>query len=227
MFQELMSLFRSHDPVAAMASGFEEMVELTTDMVLQAGQHLLDPDAPTLDPRAFEDEDKAVNKLERRIRKQVIAHLTLAEEARNAPYGLLLMSVVKDLERVGDYAKNIVGIESDGGAPVPPFGDPRADELRAIRTGVEAMAVRVGKTFTESDAEGASELIRQGKELSQRADRLIPLLAQATYDGATMLTLVLAVRYYKRIASHLTNVLTGVVMPLHKLDYFDEKALTA
>jgi len=36
---------------------------------------------------------------------------------------------------------------------------------------------------------------------------------------------VLAARYYKRIESHLLNILSGVVMPLHKLDYFDEDAL--
>jgi hypothetical protein len=34
---------------------------------------------------------------------------------------------------------------------------------------------------------------------------------------------VLLTRFYKRIAAHLSNVLSAVVMPLHKLDYFDER----
>ena len=37
--------------------------------------------------------------------------------------------------------------------------------------------------------------------------------------------MVLGARYYKRIESHLLNILSGVVMPLHKLDYYDEKVL--
>ena len=35
----------------------------------------------------------------------------------------------------------------------------------------------------------------------------------------------LAARFYKRIAAHVLNVLSSVVMPLHKLDYYDEKRL--
>ena len=31
------------------------------------------------------------------------------------------------------------------------------------------------------------------------------------------------VRHYKRVAAHLLNVLSGIVMPLHKLDYYDEE----
>jgi hypothetical protein len=32
-------------------------------------------------------------------------------------------------------------------------------------------------------------------------------------------------RFYKRIGAHVLNVLSSVVMPLHKLDYYDEKRL--
>ena len=38
-------------------------------------------------------------------------------------------------------------------------------------------------------------------------------------DGAV---LVLCARYYKRIGGHALNVLSAVVMPLHKVDYYDE-----
>ena len=38
--------------------------------------------------------------------------------------------------------------------------------------------------------------------------------------------LVLATRYYKRIGGHVLNVLSSVVMPLHKVDYYDEDVLT-
>ena len=34
--------------------------------------------------------------------------------------------------------------------------------------------------------------------------------------------MVLATRYYKRFAGHVLNILSSVVMPLHKLDYYDE-----
>jgi hypothetical protein len=30
-------------------------------------------------------------------------------------------------------------------------------------------------------------------------------------------------RYFKRIAAHLTNIATSVILPLTDLDYFDER----
>jgi hypothetical protein len=51
------------------------------------------------------------------------------------------------------------------------------------------------------------------------------MVAGSAYDAATTTSLVLGARYYKRIESHLLNVLSGVVMPLHKLDYYDERVL--
>jgi hypothetical protein len=32
----------------------------------------------------------------------------------------------------------------------------------------------------------------------------------------------LGCRYYKRIGGHVLNILSSVVMPLHKIDYYDE-----
>jgi len=31
------------------------------------------------------------------------------------------------------------------------------------------------------------------------------------------------VRYLKRVRAHLGNIASSVVMPIHKIDYFDEK----
>ena len=35
--------------------------------------------------------------------------------------------------------------------------------------------------------------------------------------------MVLLTRFYKRLGAHLLNILTSVVMPLHKLDFYDER----
>ena len=45
---------------------------------------------------------------------------------------------------------------------------------------------------------------------------------QLDYDAGKTTALVLGARYYKRIGGHLLNVLSSVVMPLHKVDYYDE-----
>ena len=51
-------------------------------------------------------------------------------------------------------------------------------------------------------------------------------IARSDYDAATATAMVLGTRYYKRIGGHVLNVLSGVTMPLHKVDYYDEDAVT-
>ena len=44
-------------------------------------------------------------------------------------------------------------------------------------------------------------------------------------EGKSTTALALATRYYKRIGGHVLNILSSVVMPLHKVDYYDEEEL--
>lgn len=225
MFRELLSLFKSDDSISRMGEGFDTMLDLVRELTLVAGTHFFES-RPTADERTdLLRRDVKVNKLERKIRKQVITHLTLATGGRDAPYGLLLMSLVKDAERIGDYAKNLSEIYDEGGGPLPEAGDPNADELREIRRIVETILGEAKAVFSASDADKAAELIRVGREVNQRADRLVTRIARGEYSTASTVTLVLGTRYYKRISAHLMNILSGVVMPLHKLDYYDEDAL--
>ena len=41
-------------------------------------------------------------------------------------------------------------------------------------------------------------------------------------DACTATALALGTRYNKRIGGHVLNVLSSVVMPIHKIDYDDE-----
>ena len=226
MLKELMSILRSSDPIADIADDFGDMVELSRELTCRSGEIFFDEVAAT--EAALEEvskEDVAINKLERRIRRQIITHLTLATDTRDAAYCLLLMSVVKDIERIGDYAKNLAEIRHDGGAPVP--DDALGTELRALRTVVEAMFQDAREVFVSSDSVRAAEIITHGRSVNRRCDSLIADVTRSSHDAATTTSLVLGARYYKRIGSHLINVLSGIVMPLHKLDYFDEDELEA
>jgi phosphate uptake regulator len=223
MLRELLSLFRSSDPIAEMGANFSAMLELATELTLDAGRYFFEGPPTPEERSSVSKRDVELNKMERRIRKQVIVHLALGEGQREAPYGLLLMSLVKDVERIGDYCKNLAEVYDDGGGPIP--DDDNAAELRELRSIVEESLSATGRVFSASDTETALDLIRRGREVNRRCDALVKRVAGSDYGAATTTTLVLGARYYKRIESHLLNVLSGVVMPLHKLDYYDERAL--
>ena len=58
---------------------------------------------------AIRKKDKKVNKYEREVRKKVMTHLALQSPSGLAE-GMVLISIVIDIERLGDYTKNIVSI---------------------------------------------------------------------------------------------------------------------
>ena len=158
--------------------------------------------------------------MERRIRKQVIAHLSVRGVSPHVPYCLLLMSLVKDVERIGDYAKNLSEVIDFYPEPLP--DDEIIAELREIRRGVESAFADSSEVFSRSDRERAMVLISACRDLAHRSDQLLPRIARSDYNAALTTAVVLGARYYKRIGAHVQNILTSVVMPLHKLDYYDE-----
>jgi phosphate uptake regulator len=224
VLKELLNLFKADDAIARMGADFSKMLDLSQDLTVRAG-HVLFREGASEQAELVEiaKHDVQINKLERSIRKQLIAHLILTRDASNVTYCLLLMSLVKDVERLGDYAKNISETRTESGGTIP--DDENGREMRAIRDAIEATYASVNKVFATSDSKAAAQLIQQGKAVNRRCDDLITQIAGSSYDARTTTALVLAARYYKRIESHLLNILSGVVMPLHKLDYYDEDAI--
>lgn len=223
MLQELISIFRSDNPLRPMGENFNRMLGLTRDMAIAAGTIFFErKSTPEARTRIYET-DVEVNKLERAIRKQVVAHLSVAGNKLDLPYCLRLMSLVKDVERLGDYAKNLSELIDIHAGALPKDGV--TDELLEIRRGVEEAFAAAADILNASDSERAVDFIRKGRDVAHRCDMLIQRIARSSYDAATATVMALATRYYKRFSGHVLNVLSSVVMPLHKLDYYDEDEL--
>jgi len=223
MLRKLISIFRSDNPLTSMGENFAQMLKIAYEMTIKAGQVLTGAELKPEERTWIYDQDVQVNKLERVIRKQVIAHLSIQGSEPNLPYCLLLMSLVKDVERIGDYAKNVSEISDVYGGELP--DDQLSAELREIKDGVEAAFAVTAEVFESSDTERALELTRQGQDLARRCDMLVERIAHSDHNARTATALLLGTRYYKRIGGHVLNILSGVTMPLHKLDYYDEGAV--
>lgn len=220
MLRALLGILRGDDPLQAIGERFERMLTLTEEMTLAAGRVAFEGDASPLRRAAIYQRDVEVNQLERAIRKRVVAHLSIPGSRVDVPHCLLLMSLSKDVERLGDYAKNLSELPEIKTGPMPE-GE-IVGELQAIRRGVEAAFRAASEIFRSSDREQALKMIQDGRDIAHRCDALIGRIARAGYDGDTTTVLVLATRFYKRIGGHVLNVLSSVVMPLHKIDYYDE-----
>jgi phosphate uptake regulator len=203
-----------------MGKDFSEMLTLGYEMTLSAGEMFFTGSASPQNRTALYRRDVRVNQLERQIRKQVVAHLALPGNRPDVPYSILLISLVKDLERIGDYAKNLTEINDIRTGELPE--DEIVLELQEIRRDVEDSAKALSIVFASSDQERAVELIRQRRDAAHRCEALIARISRSDYNAGTTTALVLATRFYKRIGGHVLNVLSSIVMPIHKIDYYDE-----
>ena len=220
MLHELLRIFRPGNPLSQMGDEFAEMLRLTCEMTDTAGQIYFREEVPTEARSQIYKKDVRVNKLERSIRKRVVAHLSVTGNTADLPYCLLLMSLVKDVERLGDYAKNLSEVVDVYTGALPENGI--MGELQQIRRGIEESFHAASEVFARSDSERAIILIRAGKDIAKHTEGLIARIAQSEHSAGVATALVLGVRYYKRIGGHVINVLSSVVMPLHKIDYYDE-----
>jgi phosphate uptake regulator len=220
MLRELLAIFRSDEPLRQMGENFAEMLKLTYQMTVKAGDLYFAASVKPGEQSKVYKMDVGVNKLERTIRKQVIAHLSLHGTSGSLPYCLLLMSLVKDVERIGDYAKNLAEVKEYHPDTLP--DDDALAQLREIRAAVETSFAETADVFATSDRERALAMIREGRELTHRCDALVEQVARSDCNARTAVALALGARFYKRTAAHVLNVLSSVVMPLHKLDYYDE-----
>ncbi len=227
MLRDLVKIFRSQNPLSAISDDFSRMIKLTYEMTITAGEIYFGGKSTPEDRSRIYEQDVEVNQLERTIRKRVVAHLSLKGNVPDVPYCLLITSLVKDVERLGDYAKNISEVVDLRPSPLPEIEF--LEELKEIRRGVEEAFRSTSEVFAAADHEQAVSLILAGRDLAHRCDILIQHIASAPCGDemtpSTVAALILGTRYYKRAGGHVLNVLSSVVMPVHKVDYYDEDEL--
>lgn len=226
MLSELVYLFRA-DPQAEVGERLALMLKRTQDMVAVAGQVLFGEEPA----RSHRDElyawDHDVNQLEQEIRRWVLVHLAFPGVHPDLARSLVLISLVKDVERLGDYAKNLAEIVDIRSSPFPE-GRLLA-ELMEIRYHVETVHGACLGVFTDSqpDSEKVADIIQEARPTVRRCDALIRAVGRSSHDAATATAFTLAARYYKRICAHVLNVLSSIVMPLDKVDYHESQVHTS
>ena len=174
-----------------------------------------------VDPPSVNDElratDRKVNQLEREIRRQLVVHSSVFGGIET-PAVLVYMSIVKDIERVGDYAKNLLDLALDG---ADLSQAPDADEWHRLAAEISQYIADAGAAFLARNVDRSRELHTQGDQLLDLFDDRVSALVRGDDTGAQAIPRALAHRYFKRVVAHLMNLMSSVFMPIDKLDHFD------
>ncbi len=217
MLSRILELWRGKSLVSQMLDEFMEMLDLGKSMFDSVTSVGFDGGDLEAVREEFYTKETRMNKLEQSIRRKILVHLSVQGDT-DVPACLVLMNAAKDAERLGDYGKNIYDVFRRA-APLDP--GLYFDQLLQLAEEISAAYASVASVFKESDAQAARELRESNYRLEKQCDSAINELLAAR-DADKGVAYALLFRFFKRTLAHLSNIVSSVVMPVDKMDYFEK-----
>ena len=106
MLKEIVALWKGETFMGKIVEGFGEMLSDAEYVFTNAWGALTGQLDIEQVKQPLHDKDRAVNGHEREIRRKLLEHLSI-NPRQDISGCLVIMSLVKDAERIGDYSKNI------------------------------------------------------------------------------------------------------------------------
>lgn len=162
--------------------------------------------------------DKEINIAQQEVRRSLVMHASVSPSVDMADT-LAYMSVVKDVERVGDYSKNLYDLAKYGTdfSTATDF-----DHLDGYRERVGQLMEDATTVFASRDAEGAQRLVDKADAFLDDYDSNVKAAFQSDGPASDAVARALYFRFLKRITAHVMNLMTALVVPIDRLDYYDE-----
>jgi len=214
MFREILKLWQAQSPLKVCYDEAAEMLSTSKLLYEQATEFVLSGKAPEFDLHA---RDKDLNRLHQDICRRLLEHLTINPK-QDVVAGLVLLSIVNDIERLGDYCKNIEELPELAGLDQP--ADRTSEAMREATDRVGRLFDEAHLAFTEADKETAQRAMASHRDIRKLCDAAIEQMFQdETVGRRRAIFIVLYMRFLKRISAHLKNVCTSVVNPFDKIGY--------
>ncbi len=216
MFKELLSIWHDDSALSEILKRFDEMLFISKEMFILATNQLVDKENTKNVHDHIIKMDSKLNTLQQVIRRDVVTHISIQGTSDVVPC-LQLMSLIKDAERIGDYCKNIHDIVTH--YPVI-HTDPLLEQFLTMRHKLLAWFDETKRAFDNIEKNLADQTRQEAYALEKECDRIISSIAMDN-NGRNAVPAALMLRFFKRVAAHLSNICTSVIMPLDKMDYFD------
>ncbi len=172
--------------------------------------------------------DKEVNRAERDIRRKIFTHFSVSGGG-DLSAGLALATVVIDIERIGDYTKNIYDLSRSH--PARLFAASLESRLKTIEEDVTGLFRDMIEAYKNEDLELSRKVMQGYKDgLSTTCDAFNEAVVKGEAEdlsSADAGAVVLYVHYLKRIASHSRTIVSGLVNPFPRIGYKEKQEAEA
>jgi Na+/phosphate symporter len=196
------------DDISSMLEQGRRMMSLAVSSLL--GNQPLQVDLDQLDDRLDDSE--------RMVRRTVLEHLAVNPQ-QDLVASLVLVSMVQDAERLGDFANGLVELTKLARSPrTGPF----ADRLQALVDRVDPQFVACDSSFRADDVEVARKVMSTHAVLRGEFSRYVADVAASDLSPDMAVVFAGAASMVRRISAHLANIASSVVLPYDQIRHGDE-----
>lgn len=222
MFKRFFSIFKKDTLIDKAYQRSFEMLKLTGEMFRKA-QHSLRKTENNQVQVDIYNQDIEINKYEREVRRNVLSHL-ITSGPESLPSGLVLVSIIIDIERIGDYTKNMVELALNH--PGKLDGKSFEEDLVKIETAIMEKFEATRICFQKAEKLQAEALLEKYNWINRTCDKLVFDIINekdSSISAGDSAALALYIRFLKRINSHLSNILTSIVNPFDRIGFKPKK----
>lgn len=217
LIEKLFSPQSTSPLISSAFSDIEGMLSQSQRMLEIALATLIDNEELTEDLDRLDD---AVDQGEQLVRRAVLQHLSVSPGDELVP-SLVLVSIVQDCERIGDFARGLGDIaELASSDREGPF----RDRLDTYRTNLMPLFERTSKAFSTGDSDQAGPVVEAAAEVKAELNQFVRDVATSDLNANMAVVYSASARILGRVASHLSNVCSTVVQPYDRMRHEDEDA---
>ena len=217
MFREFFQLWKKAGLLNEALEETEKMLLVAKNMFSFSLRVLMDKEKEKEDIYKI---DRELNKLQRNVRRKILEHLSINPQ-QDVTSCLVLITIVIDIERIGDYSKNL--IELSHKYPQRLKGK-YIERIREIEKEIEELFDGTISAFKNADIDLAKQIMERHARIAVHCEKVVEDLIEDTEVSSRMgIIYALLARYLKRVSAHLKNIASGVVNPFHRLGYKPKK----
>jgi len=220
IFKDILGIWKSDNLLAQAWDDSLKMLSISNDIFVQSIQYF--NSGENIDAvKALKKEDQTINDYYQLVRRKVLTHYSIDKPPVETSGGLTLVNMVVDIERIGDYCKNISDLTLMRDGPMD-FGE-LSDDIKSIEQEVESRFTKTIQAIENQDEALAENLLNNYKKMVTKvSDRIVKDIASGRIqftDSSQGASIALYSRYLKRIGAHLKNITSTIVNPYDKIGY--------
>lgn len=216
MFRQLFGPGRRSTLVEAAFEDVRTMLQQSAKMLDHSLAALLDNQDLEVD---LDHMDDVVDEGERMVRRTILQHLSV-NPRQDLVASLILVSMVQDAERIGDFSRGLGELVELAGSPRE---GPFADELSTHASRIRPLFELCERAFRDDDSELASRVIKSHSELKRDFMDYTRRVAKSDLSADMAIVYATAARILRRITAHLSNIASSVVQPYDRIRHGDEE----